>query len=94
MLSPNIRDCPLNNSLNPRCLRMLYGSVVSRRFSVLIRSNYFLYLMILLLIFLEKFWEVFFQLFFLILLIFFFIYCFYAFIAFIVLCSIDFKTHV
>ena len=32
MLSPNIRDCPLNNSLNPQCLSMPYGSVVSRRF--------------------------------------------------------------
>ena len=30
--SQNIRDYPLNHSLNARCLRMPYGSVVSRRF--------------------------------------------------------------
>ena len=54
MRSPNIRDCPLNNSLNPRCLSMPYGSMVSRLFykdhrrDVLVRiqSNYFLYLKI------------------------------------------------
>ena len=46
MPSPNIRYCPLNNTLNERYLSLSYGSVVSRRFNnedflVRIRSNYF-----------------------------------------------------
>ena len=84
MPSPNIRGCPLINSFkNPRCLRMLYGSVVSCQFykdhKWYFGSNtvklIFNILGFFLNIYFEKFWVVCFQLIF-VLLIFSFIYWF------------------
>ena len=67
MLSANIRDRPLNNSLNPRCLSMPYGSMVLRRFYKDDKRMFwfeygqiiFYILRFFFNIYLEKFWVVF-----------------------------------